>query len=107
MLEELLTECAEWETVLHPDLPYRELDVIWATRYEMARTLEDVLARRTRSLLLNASASIECGPRVAQLMAHELGYDQHWIDQQIKQWNTLSASYLWPEQLTISVSNSD
>jgi glycerol-3-phosphate dehydrogenase len=60
---------------LHPALPYRKAEVIWAARHEMARTVEDVLARRTRALFLNARAAVEMAPAVADLMASELGWD--------------------------------
>jgi glycerol-3-phosphate dehydrogenase len=60
---------------LHPDLPYIAAEVIWAVRYEMARTVEDVLARRTRALFLNAPAAIAISQRVGELMAVELGWD--------------------------------
>ncbi len=40
--------------------------------------LEDILARRTRSLFLNARASAEIAPEVAGLMAKEFGYDKRW-----------------------------
>src|SRR5258707_3409738 len=63
---------------LHPDLPYIGAEVVWAVRQEMARTVEDVLARRTRALLLGARASIETAPKVAQLMGRELGADEAW-----------------------------
>jgi glycerol-3-phosphate dehydrogenase len=63
---------------LHPDLPYTGAEVVWAVRQEMARTVEDVLARRTRALLLGARASIEAAPKVAQLMGRELGADESW-----------------------------
>src|SRR6185503_2974897 len=56
---------------LHPALPYIEAEVIWAARAEMARTVEDVLARRTRALFLNARAAVEMAPRVAELLARE------------------------------------
>ncbi len=42
---------------LYPDLPYITAEVVWAVRGEMARTVEDVVARRTRALFLNARAS--------------------------------------------------
>ena len=61
--------------LLHPALPYTEGEVIWAIRHEMARTVEDILARRTRALFLNAQAAIEMAPRVAELLRHELGRD--------------------------------
>jgi glycerol-3-phosphate dehydrogenase len=60
---------------LHSALPYTEAEVIWAVRQEMARTVEDVLARRTRALLLNARAAMEMAPRVAEILALELGRD--------------------------------
>jgi glycerol-3-phosphate dehydrogenase len=60
----------------------------------MARQVEDVLARRTRSLFLNAKASIECAPIVAQLMAQELNYDQDWIEEQIRGYGAIAQGYL-------------
>jgi glycerol-3-phosphate dehydrogenase len=59
---------------LHAGLPYTRAEVIWAARHEMARTVEDVLARRTRALFLNAGAAEAMAPEVAQLMAGELGW---------------------------------
>src|SRR5450755_1345068 len=60
---------------LHAALPYVKAEVVWAARYEMARTVEDALARRTRALFLNARAALEMAPAVADLMASELGWD--------------------------------
>ncbi len=57
---------------LHPDLPYSEAMVRFALRYEAARTIEDVLARRTRALFLNAAAADACITRVAEMVAEEL-----------------------------------
>jgi glycerol-3-phosphate dehydrogenase len=53
---------------LHPELPYTEADVVHAVRFEMARTSEDVLARRTRASFLNASASAQTEPHVAEIV---------------------------------------
>lgn len=64
-----------WESPLHAALPYIGAEVIWAVRAEMARTVEDVLARRTRALFLNARAAAEMAPAVAELMAQERGWD--------------------------------
>jgi glycerol-3-phosphate dehydrogenase len=60
---------------LHSALPYTEADVLRAARDEMARTVEDVLARRTRALFLNARAAIAMAPRVAELLSQETGRD--------------------------------
>ena len=64
-------------------LPYVAAEVVWAAREEMARTVEDVLARRTRALFLNARAAIRMAPRVAALMARELGRDAAWETAQV------------------------
>ena len=80
--------------LLHQRLPYLPVEVIWAVREEMARTLEDVLARRTRSLFLDAKAALEIAPKVAALMAHELGKNKHWIDSQIEQFKKTANCYL-------------
>jgi len=79
---------------LHPALPYRRVDVVWAVRHEMARSVEDVLARRTRSLLLDARASIEIAPQVAELMARELGRDEAWVKDEVETYRTLARGYL-------------
>ncbi|HEY2798463.1 MAG TPA: glycerol-3-phosphate dehydrogenase/oxidase [Thermoanaerobaculia bacterium] len=60
---------------LHPALPYVGAEVVWAVRSEMARTVEDVLARRLRALFLDARAAGEMAPAVARLAARELGWD--------------------------------
>lgn len=78
---------------MHDDLTYCAAEVIWAVRHEMARSVEDVLARRTRALFLNAGAAIELAPRVAQIMAVELDYDEQWISGQITAFNTLAEGY--------------
>lgn len=80
--------------LLHPDLPYHRGQVSWAARHEMARTLDDVLARRTRSLLLNARAAIEAAPLAAELMAAELGRDEAWQERQVEEFRRLAAAYL-------------
>ncbi|MCC5790228.1 MAG: glycerol-3-phosphate dehydrogenase/oxidase [Opitutales bacterium] len=80
---------------LHPDLPYCRAEVIWQVRAEMARTVEDVLARRTRALLLNASASIAAAPLVADLMARELNRDAAWVQKQIVAYTSLAEGYCY------------
>ncbi len=79
---------------LHPDLPYIEAEIVWAARNEMSRTLDDALARRTRALLLNAKAAIAIAPRVAGLLAKELGRDEAWQQEQIKAFTALAQQYI-------------
>ena len=76
--------------LLHPALPYLRAEVAWAARNEMARTVEDVLARRTRALLLDARASAECAPLTARLLARELGRDGSWEKRQVDAYRTLA-----------------
>jgi glycerol-3-phosphate dehydrogenase len=82
------------ERRLHPALPMCEAEVVWAARFEMARTVEDVLARRTRALFLDARAAIEMAPRVAELLARELRRDAAWIDREIASFRALAGGYL-------------
>jgi glycerol-3-phosphate dehydrogenase len=74
-IQELMRATPSLAAHLHPQLPYTGAEVVWATRHEMARTVEDVLARRTRALFLNARAAEAMAPEVARLMAGELGWD--------------------------------
>ena len=79
---------------LDAELPYTAAEIIWVVREEMARTLEDVLARRTRALFLNAHAAIRMAPRAAELLAKELGKDQAWQADQIEKFNQVAQGYL-------------
>lgn len=79
---------------LHPDLPYSEEDVIAAVQDEMAQTVEDVLARRTRALFLNARAAIDLAPKVAGIMAGVRRKDAGWEAEQIEQFNKIAYNYL-------------
>jgi glycerol-3-phosphate dehydrogenase len=79
---------------LNPVLPYTRAEIIWICRNEMPRTLEDMLARRTRSLFLDVSASVAMAPEVADIMAEELGYDSRWKEQQLEAYNKLTLNYL-------------
>jgi glycerol-3-phosphate dehydrogenase len=78
---------------LHPSLPYIGAEVVWAARQEMARTVEDVLARRTRALFLNAKAASEMAQPVARIMAQELHKNESWIAQQVTEFQRLAQQY--------------
>ncbi|MBK1441495.1 glycerol-3-phosphate dehydrogenase/oxidase [Parapedobacter sp. ISTM3] len=82
---------------LHAGFDHIAAQAVWAVRHEMARTLEDVLARRLRILFLDAAKSLEMAPKVAGIMAAELGKDTAWIAAQIEQYTMLAANYL-PER---------
>ena len=65
----------ELATPIEAGLPYLEAEVRYAARYEMARSVDDVLSRRTRARLLGRDDSAAAAPRVAELLAEELGWD--------------------------------
>ena len=93
-VQEILKENPEYEELLDPELPYLKGEIIWAVRYEMAMTVEDVLSRRTRILLLDAKLSIKLAPIVAKLMARELNKDEAWEQKQVIEFTELAKNYI-------------
>ena len=93
-IEELAAADPSLAEKIHPKLPYIKAEVVWAVREEMARSVEDVLSRRTRALLLGAQASIEAAPLVAGLMAAELGRDNRWKSEAVEEYTKLAQGYL-------------
>jgi glycerol-3-phosphate dehydrogenase len=69
---------------LVPTLPYQRAEAIYAARYEMARSVDDVLARRTRSLILARDASVDAAAGVAELLAPELGWTDAEAESQVQ-----------------------
>lgn len=82
---------------LHPNYDCTLAEVVWAIRYEMARTIEDILARRVRLLFLDARAAIECSDKVARLLADELGNDEIWIQSQLEDFKNVANGFLLKE----------
>jgi glycerol-3-phosphate dehydrogenase len=89
-----LREDPAWAEPLHPRLPYLRGQAVWAARFEMARTVDDVLARRTRCLLLDARAAIEAAAEVARILARELGRGTAWEHAQVEEFTVLARGYL-------------
>ena len=81
-LEKLIAGHPELDEPLHPDLPYCGAHFVWAAKAEMALTVYDALAYRTRAMFINARAGSAIARRVAELMATELGHDRSWIESQ-------------------------
>jgi len=81
----------EW---LSEDLGIKKAQIVWAVQNEYARKVEDFLARRTRVLFLDAKESIRIAPKVAEVMAKELKYDNNWVTQQVKDFTKLASGYL-------------
>jgi glycerol-3-phosphate dehydrogenase len=90
----VMDEQSGWSEPLHPDLPYFKGEVAGAVRREMARTVEDVLARRTRALLLDARASLAVAPEVAAIVARELGRDAAWAQAQVEAYRAVAGGYV-------------
>jgi len=96
-IAEIMKETPAWAERIHPAFPNQIAEVVWHAREEMARTVEDVLARRIRALLLNAAASIEAAPCVARVLATELGKDAAWQTQQVAAYTTLAKGYIFTD----------
>jgi glycerol-3-phosphate dehydrogenase len=79
-------------------MPCTGAQVVWAAREEMARTVEDVLARRCRALFLNAAAAIRMAPAVGALLARELGRDATWQRSQVAAFEALARQYMVPTE---------
>ena len=92
-IKALAKEQPELGERLHDAFPYIGAEVVWAVRHEMARTVEDVLARRLRALFLNASVAVEMAPKVASLMAAELDRDYAWEEAQVANFSRLAGQY--------------
>ncbi len=96
-IRELLKARPALSQKLHALLPYQKAEVVWHVRHEMARSVEDVLARRTRALILDARASIEAAPAVADLMAAELGQGAAWKARQVADYTALARGYIYTD----------
>lgn len=95
-LKTLEAENPNWAAPIDTGLPYTSSMVVYAVRHEFARTLEDVLSRRTRSLLLDARAALRAAPGVAALMASELERDPTWQQRQLAAFDALVRAHYLP-----------
>lgn len=92
-IRKLASQNPELAEKLHDRLDFIKAEVVFACRNEMAMTLDDMLARRVRALYMDARAAEEMAPEVARLMAEEMGYDQAWIDDQVKEFSKIAKGY--------------
>ena len=82
------------DLVLSDSLNLIKAQVVWAVREEMARNVEDVLARRTRSLFFDAREAIKIAPAVASIISKELGRDHEWEKNQVSDFIKVASTYL-------------
>lgn len=83
-LSELVAQNSALGQQLHPALPYTLAEIVWAVRHEMARSIMDVLSRRTRALFLDAQVAIECAPAVGKILCEELNKDNTWLGSELE-----------------------
>lgn len=83
-----------YSQTIHPNLHYTIAEVMWAVGNEMAMTVEDVLSRRTRTLILDAKAAIEAAPLVADIMMKEMNKDEAWKQQQLNDFYKVAEGYV-------------
>jgi len=94
LIQDLMRQDPSLAEPLHPALSYTGAEIVWAARSEMACTVEDVLARRTRALFLNAKAAMAMAPVVARLMARELERDPAWIARQVESFGEVARNFV-------------
>jgi glycerol-3-phosphate dehydrogenase len=92
-VEKIIEGNPELGRPLDQRLPYTKAELIWICRDEMPVTLEDLLARRTRALFLNAKASSDIAPEAAVIMAEVMGYDDRWKQDQVQSFRELTTNY--------------
>ncbi|WP_456386152.1 glycerol-3-phosphate dehydrogenase/oxidase [Desulfolithobacter sp.] len=92
-MRDIVSKHPELGRQLHARLPYTAIEVTWSARYEMARTVEDILARRQRALFLDARAAIDMAPEVARILAAELERDTNWQKEQVETFTDLARGY--------------
>ncbi|WP_395734600.1 glycerol-3-phosphate dehydrogenase/oxidase [Prosthecobacter sp.] len=90
----LATQHPDWAAKVHPRLDLIGAEVIFHARHEMARTIGDVLARRSRSLLLDAQSSMSAAPKVGALMATELHWPPEKTSHEIDRFQKLACGYI-------------
>ena len=93
-IKTLQKEKEDYLRKIHPKYDFTIAEIIWSVRNEMARTVEDVLARRVRLLFLDARAALEASPLVAKIIAGELNKDEDWIKDQENQFKNLAENYI-------------
>ncbi|MEO9021962.1 MAG: glycerol-3-phosphate dehydrogenase/oxidase, partial [Ginsengibacter sp.] len=93
-IETLISKNPSWGETFSKEININTAQIVWAVRNEMARTVEDVLARRTRVLFLHAQEAINLAPEIAEIMQLELGRDNNWKMEQVESFTKLAKGYM-------------
>lgn len=94
LILELMDQRPVLKEKIHQKFPYTRAEIVWSVQHEMALTVEDVLARRTRILFLDAKAAIEAAPLVAAIMATEMNESLSWQHKQVQDFIAVANNYL-------------
>ncbi len=92
---DLIAKNPELGEKLSDKFDYTLAEVVWAVREEMALSVEDVLARRVRMLFVDAREAMAAAPKVAKVMAKELGHDKAWVDAQVADFVKTAKNYIF------------
>lgn len=93
-IRSLVASAPEMGERLHPEYAFTKGEVVWIVRNEMARTLEDVLARRLRILFMDARAALAMAPAVVAVLAGERGKDDTWQAAQLDDFKRVASHYI-------------
>lgn len=93
-LEEFQNQNKGYLKKIHSSYNFTVGQIVWSIQNEMARTVEDILARRVRLLFLDARAALEAAPEVAMILKKELNKDEVWMNNQIKEFKNLANNYI-------------
>ena len=83
LINEMIAENPSLGEQLIAGLPYLKAEAVFAVKYEMARTLDDILSRRTRARIINRRASVASARAVAELIAPLLNWGEQEINNQV------------------------
>ena len=93
-IKHLASQNPRWQEPIHPQFPNILAEVVWACEQEMAMTVEDVLSRRIRMLILDPEAALASAETVARTMAAALHKEEAWITSELVNFRKIAAKYL-------------
>ena len=93
-IKELIKSKPELGETIHPNVVFTKAEILWAIRHEMARTVDDILARRVRLLFLDARSAMASAPTVAAILAEELNKDKTWQENQVNAFLDMAKGYV-------------
>ena len=93
-IEKIENLCSEGNSSISEKFFISKNQIIWSIRNEMAITLEDVMARRTRSLFLDARESLKIAPKVLEIMAKEMRKNIDWIKNESANFEKVAKNYI-------------